>query len=153
MKIQSAKKMCSICWRHPSCWRRCGNMKMPTSLYFIIEDWPRLVCLTSRTVSNKRTLQHTSNYHKDQNLLSQYHHYFFALITWMSTATETKARSALEETNESGEFKRKDSTFREIISEDHPVFKPEAGRYHLYISLAWWVSNSASQYARKSVFN
>lgn len=51
-------------------------------------------------------------------------------------STSSAVRSSLEETDTSGEFKRKDSTFREIISEDHPVFKPEAGRYHLYISLA-----------------
>ena len=27
-------------------------------------------------------------------------------------------------------------TFRDFISEDHPVFKPESGRYHLYVSYA-----------------
>jgi putative glutathione S-transferase len=49
---------------------------------------------------------------------------------------EGKVRSALDEANASGEFVRKDSTFREVISVEHPEFKPEAGRYHLYISLA-----------------
>lgn len=41
----------------------------------------------------------------------------------------------------SGEFKRQASSFREIISKSHPVFKPEPNRYHLYISLACpWAS-------------
>lgn len=47
-----------------------------------------------------------------------------------------KARTSLDEMNVSGEFQRKDSTFREIISLEHSTYKPEAGRYHLYISLA-----------------
>lgn len=51
--------------------------------------------------------------------------------------------SALEDTNASGEFKRKDSTFRNIISAEHPDFKPESGRYHLYISLACPWANGA----------
>ena len=34
-----------------------------------------------------------------------------------------------------GRFERKESQFRNWISEDDP-FKPEAGRYHLYVSLA-----------------
>jgi glutathionyl-hydroquinone reductase len=56
----------------------------------------------------------------------------------MSTSTEeNKVRTSLEEMSASGEYKRVDSTFREIISAEHPEFKPEAGRYHLYISLAW----------------
>ncbi|OBA26673.1 glutathione S-transferase [Hanseniaspora valbyensis NRRL Y-1626] len=44
----------------------------------------------------------------------------------------------------SGEFKRQVSQFREFISKDHPVFKPEKNRYHLYISLACpWASRVA----------
>jgi putative glutathione S-transferase len=36
-----------------------------------------------------------------------------------------------------GTFVRQDSRFREVISSDeHSKFKPEAGRYHLYVSLA-----------------
>lgn len=54
-----------------------------------------------------------------------------------SADSGSKVRTALDETDASGEFKRKDSSYREIISAEHPEFKPEAGRYHLYISLAW----------------
>lgn len=48
----------------------------------------------------------------------------------------TKARDALAETTGDGSFARKASTYKETISTDHPIFKPEGGRYHLYISLA-----------------
>lgn len=44
-----------------------------------------------------------------------------------------------------GEFKRQVSQFREVISKDHPVYKPEKNRYHLYISLACpWASRVAA---------
>jgi len=46
---------------------------------------------------------------------------------------EVKARTTLEE-HEKGAFKRKDAVFRNWISEDSDRFKPESGRYHLYIS-------------------
>ncbi len=39
-------------------------------------------------------------------------------------------------TNESGAFEREESTFRDTISDDHPRFKPEKNRYHLYVSYA-----------------
>ena len=40
------------------------------------------------------------------------------------------------DTSESGgKFQRQDSAFRHVISKDGP-FKPESGRYHLYVSLA-----------------
>jgi glutathionyl-hydroquinone reductase len=35
-----------------------------------------------------------------------------------------------------GAFDRKPRTFLEKIGQDHPVFKPESGRYHLYVSYA-----------------
>ena len=35
-----------------------------------------------------------------------------------------------------GAYDRLPRTFLDIISEDHPIFKPESGRYHLYVSLA-----------------
>ncbi|CAL9727741.1 glutathione S-transferase omega-like 2 [Monosporozyma unispora] len=35
-----------------------------------------------------------------------------------------------------GAFKRQVSAFKEIISPEHPVYKPAAGRYWLYVSLA-----------------
>ena len=47
-----------------------------------------------------------------------------------------KAHDALAETSVAGQFVRTASGFREIISKDHPIFKPEFDRYHLYISLA-----------------
>lgn len=43
--------------------------------------------------------------------------------------------TALSETD-NGKFVRTEATFREIISPTHPKFKPEFGRYHLYISYA-----------------
>ncbi len=47
-----------------------------------------------------------------------------------------KAHDALAEVSDTGKFIRTASGFREIISHDHPIYKPEAGRYHLYISYA-----------------
>ena len=44
-----------------------------------------------------------------------------------------KARTALEELKD-GKFVRKDSIYRNIVSDDHPDFKPEKGRYHLYVA-------------------
>ncbi|EGV61174.1 hypothetical protein CANTEDRAFT_116589 [Yamadazyma tenuis ATCC 10573] len=38
--------------------------------------------------------------------------------------------------SDKGSFMRKASVFRSFVSADDPVFKPEAGRYHLYVSLA-----------------
>lgn len=35
-----------------------------------------------------------------------------------------------------GAFKRPDRSFRDVISENHEKFKPESGRYHLYVSYA-----------------
>ena len=35
-----------------------------------------------------------------------------------------------------GEFVRKDSQFRDVISAEHATYQPEAGRYHLFVSLA-----------------
>ncbi|KAJ8600242.1 hypothetical protein CTAYLR_001986 [Chrysophaeum taylorii] len=46
------------------------------------------------------------------------------------------ALSALDEKDDKGRFVRTEATFRDWISKDHPVFKPEAGRYHLVISWA-----------------
>lgn len=38
--------------------------------------------------------------------------------------------------NPKGEYKRIPRSFRDTISKDHEVFKPESGRYHLYVSYA-----------------
>lgn len=35
-----------------------------------------------------------------------------------------------------GKFKRQASMFRDVINDEHDVYKPESGRYHLYVSLA-----------------
>lgn len=51
------------------------------------------------------------------------------------------ARTALDEMGNKGEFKRQDSQFRNWISKGSGEFEPEAGRYHLYVSLACpWAS-------------
>lgn len=47
-----------------------------------------------------------------------------------------KAHDALDEASPSGHFVRTAAGFREIISPDHPIFKPAPNRYHLYISYA-----------------
>ncbi|EFN57383.1 hypothetical protein CHLNCDRAFT_142785 [Chlorella variabilis] len=50
------------------------------------------------------------------------------------------ARTALDEMGKGGEFRRKDSAFRSWIKKGGE-FEPEAGRYHLYVSLACpWAS-------------
>jgi glutathionyl-hydroquinone reductase len=52
------------------------------------------------------------------------------------------ARSAVDETSDSGAFLRTASTFRNFISQDpKSQFPAEFGRYHLYISYACpWAS-------------
>jgi putative glutathione S-transferase len=45
-------------------------------------------------------------------------------------------RDSLAEVSADGKFVRVASGYREIISHEHPVYKPEKGRYHLYISYA-----------------
>lgn len=52
-------------------------------------------------------------------------------------ATEgVKAKTALHEMAEDGAFKRTDAGFRSQVSASDEHFKPEAGRYHLYVSYA-----------------
>lgn len=48
----------------------------------------------------------------------------------------SKPRDSLNEVAIDGHFIRTPSTYREVISPEHPTYKPEADRYHLYISLA-----------------
>lgn len=50
--------------------------------------------------------------------------------------TSKRVRDALEEVDGKGRFMRTESQFRNIISPEHLVYKPEANRYHLYISYA-----------------
>src|SRR5690606_4551356 len=48
-----------------------------------------------------------------------------------------------EEQGGSGEFQRQEDAFRDWISHDSKQFRPAAGRYHLYISLACpWASRA-----------
>lgn len=47
-----------------------------------------------------------------------------------------KIRDATAETDVQGKFVRTAAGYREIISNEHPIFKPEFDRYHLYISYA-----------------
>lgn len=51
------------------------------------------------------------------------------------SSMDGKVRTALDEDNK-GAFVRKDAAFRNWISEDSDRFKPESGRYHLYVSYA-----------------
>ena len=61
-------------------------------------------------------------------------------------------RDALQETDREGKFTRVASTFREVIGDDHPVYKPEFGRYHLYISLACpWANRALSALVMKGL--
>mmetsp|Transcript_18494 Transcript_18494/g.19259 ORF Transcript_18494/g.19259 Transcript_18494/m.19259 type:complete len:355 (+) Transcript_18494:66-1130(+) len=55
----------------------------------------------------------------------------------------TKGQTALTAIDEKGAFKRTASIYRDFISNDHPIYKPEANRYHLYISLACPWANGA----------
>ncbi|XP_010536561.1 PREDICTED: uncharacterized protein LOC104811533 isoform X2 [Tarenaya hassleriana] len=51
--------------------------------------------------------------------------------------TARMARSAVDETSDSGAFLRTASTFRNFISQDpNSLFSAEPGRYHLYVSYA-----------------
>ena len=54
----------------------------------------------------------------------------------METVPPSGPRSALAEVDAAGAFKRTPSNYRHTIGDSEKVYKPEAGRYHLYISLA-----------------
>ncbi|KAF3487580.1 hypothetical protein F2Q69_00057083 [Brassica cretica] len=60
--------------------------------------------------------------------------------------TLAMARSAVDETSDSGAFQRTASTFRNFVSRDsNSQFPAESGRYHLYISYACpWASRCIS---------
>jgi len=60
--------------------------------------------------------------------------------------TVSMARSAVDETSDSGAFQRTASTFRNFVSKDsNSQFPAESGRYHLYISYACpWASRCLS---------
>ena len=46
------------------------------------------------------------------------------------------AKDSLVEVNKQGAFVRSDSLFRDVVSAEHPLFKPEPNRYHLYVAMA-----------------
>lgn len=54
----------------------------------------------------------------------------------MEQAKKNTIRTYADEIGNTGEFKRGQTTFRNWISKDHPVYKPAKGRYHLYIAWA-----------------
>ena len=45
-------------------------------------------------------------------------------------------KGSIVRSDKKGAYDRLPRTFRDFISKDHPVYKPESGRYHLYISYA-----------------
>lgn len=47
-----------------------------------------------------------------------------------------RSHDALAVVDVVGKFVRTSSVFRDIISPSHPIYQPEFGRYHLYVSLA-----------------
>ena len=60
------------------------------------------------------------------------------------TTTKTKARTALDEMSTDGEFKRKESVWRNFVkNEEGARFPPEKDRYHLVVSYACpWASRA-----------
>lgn len=48
----------------------------------------------------------------------------------------SKMATAVDHTDKSGAFKRKQSKHRSIISKENKEYPPESGRYHLHIALA-----------------
>jgi len=49
---------------------------------------------------------------------------------------QLKAKDSLAEVSATGAFVRTDSVFRDFVSAEHPQFRPEKGRYHLYVNNA-----------------
>ncbi len=45
-------------------------------------------------------------------------------------------KGSIIKSDKKGSYDRQPRTFRDYISDQHPVFKPESGRYHLYVSYA-----------------
>lgn len=48
----------------------------------------------------------------------------------------TIAKSALDEVSKTGAFVRTAAGFRNFINSESELYKPESGRYHLYVSYA-----------------
>lgn len=69
----------------------------------------------------------------------------------MSATQAASGRTALEELNSTGEFKRKESVFRDW-TKPGSRFPPEAGRYHLYVAYACpWASRCIAVYYLKGL--
>ena len=52
-------------------------------------------------------------------------------------------KTSIITSDDTGSYKRLPRTFLDIVSNEHPIFKPESGRYHLYVSLACpWASRT-----------
>lgn len=59
-----------------------------------------------------------------------------------------------EISDSTGEFKRGQTSFRNWISKDHPVYKPAKGRYHLYVAWACpWASRTLAVRSLKGLQN
>jgi putative glutathione S-transferase len=65
------------------------------------------------------------------------------LTTFINKMSSKNQHDSLAEVTTEGGYLRKESTFREFVSTEHTVYTPEAGRYHLYVSLACPWANGA----------
>lgn len=65
------------------------------------------------------------------------------MSSFVNNTENVKGQTALTAIDEKGAFKRTASIYRDVISIDHPIYKPEPNRYHLYISLACPWANGA----------
>ena len=64
------------------------------------------------------------------------------------------ARTALEEISKDGVFQRNDAVWKNWISSERDAqFPPEKGRYHLYVRIAFHVSNCSIPFAHSPFFN
>lgn len=103
-------------------------MRLRASLSLFVSSFAlRAVALT--TFSTRTLLTHRS-----QSFRSVLTHN--RKMSSFVTEQKVKAHDALDEASSTGKFLRTAAGYREIISPDHPVFKPAANRYHLYISYA-----------------
>lgn len=60
--------------------------------------------------------------------------------------------TAVDHTDKTGAFKRKQSKHRNIVSKDNKEYPPEAGRYHLHIALACpWANGALTTLALKGL--
>ena len=63
-------------------------------------------------------------------------------------------KTSIITSDDSGSYKRIPRSFRDSISKDHPTFKPETNRYHLYVSYACpWAHRTLIYRELKSLVN